>query len=105
MYSEATGESLKKVQLDRGKRPHHLALFLSHASSADDPKWILESHGSDTDPAPESEEFSGEDGGELLTRLCEAILGRTIKGRRQLRNKTRHSTILEEMNNHDQGTY
>jgi hypothetical protein len=98
MYSEAHGDSLKKVQLDRGKRPHHLALFLSHDSSDDDPKWILESHGSDTDPAPESEEFSGEDGGELLTRLCEAILGRTIKGRRQLR-KRRQSTIQEESNN------
>ncbi len=100
MYSKANGDSLKKVQLDRGKRPHHLALFLSHDSSDDDPKWILESHGSDTDPAPESEEFSGEDGGELLTRLCEAILGRSIKGRRRPRKGGHSTPILEESNDY-----
>jgi len=96
---EARGASLKKAQLDRERRPHHLRLFLHQDSTEDRPKWVLESHGSDTDPNPRADEFEGDQ--ELLDLIVAHILGRQITGRRKLL-KGRHSTILEETNNHEQ---
>jgi len=96
---EARGASLKKAQLDRERRPHHLRLFLHQDSTEDRPKWVLESHGSDTDPNPRADEFEGDQ--ELLNLIVEHILGRSLTGRR--RSKTRHST-MEETNGNENET-
>jgi hypothetical protein len=99
-FAESRGSSLKKTrELDQEKRPHHIRLFRHEDDSEDAPKWVLESHGSDNDASPRQDEFEGDQ--ELLDLIVAHILGRQITGRRKLR-KGRHSTILEETNNHEQ---
>jgi hypothetical protein len=95
-FSEARGASLKAQELDRKKKPHHLRLFRHEDDSEDAPKWVLESHGSDTDPRPQQDEFEGDQ--ELLNLIVEHILGRSIKGRRRPRKGGHSTPILEESN-------